>query len=349
MHDIHPGPTQAIADASLAAHAQDAHRLAPGQAFIAADVGGTHARLGWVSAAIGAPIRVAEFHQYACAGYPSLAAILRDFADRVGARQAHAVIAIAGRLDGDELINSNLPWPVSLSGTRRESGMGQVVLINDFEAVAYAMPHLERSAMTRLCGQERTLDAPALVLGPGTGLGAALWLPGDPPRVLASEAGHAALAVGTGRELALLSQLLRHWPHVDNERVLSGPGLVNTYRALCELDGQVPQLTTPAEISMAAQHPGDEHAAEALGLFCSLLGSLAGDLALSFGAGTVYLAGGIPAQIKTFLGQSDFGDRFVNKGVLGKMLAEVPVYLVEHGQLGLVGAAAWYQEHYSAR
>ncbi|HEY0505833.1 MAG TPA: glucokinase, partial [Lysobacter sp.] len=170
---------------------------------------------------------------------------------------------------------------------------------------------------------------------------------GVPLRVLASEAGHASLAVGTPREIALLTRLLQRWPHVDNERVLSGPGLVNTYTALCELDGVTPKLDTPEAIAAAAQAGSDPQARESLQLFCSLLGSLAGDLAVTFGADAVYLAGGIPAQIRPFLLESDFAGRFRNKGVLGEVLARVPVWLVDHGQLGLVGAAAWYYERHS--
>ena len=312
--------------------------LLPGQRFIAADVGGTHARLGVVRTTPEGRVAVDDFHQYACAGYPSLAAILRDFIGRSGVDAAHAVVAIAGRVDGDVLVNSNLPWPVSLAQTRRESGVGELAVMNDFEAVAWAMPYIEPEAMTRVCGPEAAGSGAAVVLGPGTGLGAALRLPGPPAQVLASEAGHAALAVGTARELGLLQQLLQRWPHVDNERVLSGPGLVNTYQALCALDGVPAVFDTPAAISAG----GSPQAEEALRIFCALLGSLAGDLALSFGASAIYLAGGIPAQIKPQLLDGTFAARFANKGVLAPVVAQVPVWLVEHGQLGLVGAAAWY-------
>ena len=147
----------------------DGSAMTPGDAFIAADVGGTHARIGQVRMGDGGRIEVLDFHQYAGAGWPSLAAILRDFAGRSGRGAAHVVVAIAGRLDGDALVNANLPWPVSVAHTRREAGIGQLVLLNDFEAVACAMPFIDPAAMTRVCGPDRIGAGPALVLGPGTG------------------------------------------------------------------------------------------------------------------------------------------------------------------------------------
>lgn len=348
MHDAVPTDRPSAAALPDEDTARDALRaLRPGQRFIAADVGGTHARVGVVRMTAEGRVAIDDFHLYACAGYASLAAILRDFIARSEAPAAHAVVAIAGRLDGDVLVNANLPWPVSVAHTRREAGLGELALMNDFEAVACAMPYIEPHTMTRVCGPERAAPGAAVVLGPGTGLGAALRLPGPPAQVLASEAGHAALAVGTARELAVLQQLQQRWPHVDNERILSGPGLVNTYQALCALDGVPPTLDTPSAISAAAQaEAGDPLAAETLRIFCGLLGSLAGDLALTFGASAVYLAGGIPAQIRPQLLDGVFAARFVNKGVLAPVLAQVPVWLVDHGQLGLVGAAAWYQQRH---
>ncbi|WP_425480694.1 glucokinase [Lysobacter silvisoli] len=316
--------------------------------LIAADVGGTHARVGHVRVGDDGALSVVRFRQYACAQAPSLAAILRDFAAEAQLSSEHAVVAIAGRLDGDRLVNSNLPWPVSLERTRVEAGRERLALINDFEAVAYAVPRIDASGMTQVCGGDAVTDGPALVLGPGTGFGAALYVPGTPARVLASEAGHAALAAGTPRELDLLRLLLRRWPHVDNERVLSGPGLVHTYQALCELDAVAPRLDTPAAITAAAQRGDDAQAAETVAIFCAMLGSLAGDLAVTFGAQSVYLAGGIPAQIVPLLLASDFAARFVNKGVFAELMARTPVRLVEHGQLGLLGAAACYLERYAA-
>jgi glucokinase len=323
---------------------------APSRSFIAADIGGTHARLALVRARAGT-LAVEHFRQYACAGYPGLGAILRDFAGTIaastGATPTEAAIAIAGVIDGDSVVSANLPWHVSVDAARREAGLVELAVVNDFEAVAWAVPHIDVSSCVRLSGPPEAEAGPVLVLGPGTGLGAALWLPGTPPRVLPSEAGHAALAVGTDRELRLLQHLMQRWPHVDTDRVLSGPGLLNAYTGLCAIDSIAPRIDTPAAVTAAAQDGSDAHAAEALRLFCALLGSFAGDLVVSFGARAVFLAGGIPAQITPFLRESDFAARFGNKGVLAGMLERVPVWLVEHGQLGLVGAAAWYLEQHA--
>jgi len=319
------------------------------QPFIAADVGGTHARVALVQAE-GSSVSILQYRKYSCADHPSLAAILRDFAATYGTTAPlHAAVAIAGLIDGDRLINTNLPWPVSRAETWRDAGLQHLALINDFEAVACATPRIDPAAITLLCGPaQAALSGPTLVIGPGTGLGAAVRLPGTPTTILPTEAGHASLAPGTPRELDLLRHLLRSRPHIDNERVLSGPGLLTTYTALCELDGITPRLQAPADIAAAAQRGDDAQAVEALQLFCSLLGSLTGDLALMFGAKAVYLAGGIPAQIKPFLMASDFSARYRNKGALGEVLARVPVWLIDHGQLGLIGAAVWYLEHYGS-
>lgn len=318
------------------------------QPFIAADVGGTHARIALVQ--VEGSVSILQYRKYICAEHPSLAAILRDFAATCGTTAPlHAAVAIAGLIDGDRLINTNLPWAVSRSQTWQDAGLQHLALINDFEAVACATPYIDPTAITLLTGPEQaTLPGPTLVIGPGTGFGAAVRLSGTPTTILPTEAGHASLAAGTPRELELVRRLLQRWPHVDNERVLSGPGLLNTYAALCDIDGVAQRLHAPADIATAAQSRDDVQAVEALQLFCSLLGSLTGDLALMFGAKAVYLAGGIPAQIKPFLLASDFSARFHNKGGLSEVLARVPVWLIEHGQLGLIGAAAWYFEHHGS-
>ncbi|MFI8719737.1 glucokinase [Stenotrophomonas sp. NPDC077464] len=317
-----------------------------GDTLIVADVGGTYARVALAEGVPGQPPRIRHLRRYACAEFASLAAILGAFRASHAPAPGTAVVAIAGVLEGDHLVNTNLPWPVSLAATRREAGLATLDLINDFEAVAYAIPHVAAKTLVSLNGDPAAgARWPALVLGPGTGLGAALRFEAGARAVLASEAGHAALGAGTALELQVLQQMLARWEHVDNERILSGSGLMNLYPALCAIRGVAPQWTS-TEALIAAAHAGEDAlAVETLEVFCGWLGSLAGDLAVTFGARSVYLAGGISSHVARFLEEGPFGSRFLAKGVMRRVLEQVPVWRVEHGELGVIGAAVWHAEH----
>ncbi|MGE8224933.1 MAG: glucokinase [Stenotrophomonas sp.] len=324
-------------------------------AIIGADVGGTYARLGWTRLDSSGALSVRGFRKYTCAEHPSLAAILRDYADWLARETdappiAHAVVAIAGVLDGDTLLNTNLAWPVSLAATRRDSGLQTLELINDFVAVAQAMAHAEGDALHLICGDPmQVAPGPAVVLGPGTGLGVAVYLPGGNPSVLASEAGHAALAGSTELEQDVLRLLSRQYTHIDNERILSGPGLITLYTSLCELRGSRPQWLSPADLVAAAHSGTDALATESVEVFCAWLGSLAGDLALTFGARAVYLTGGITGHLSGPLHAGGFQQRFLAKDRLSQALRHVPVWRVEHGELGVLGALAWHVDKLAAR
>lgn len=324
-------------------------------AIIGADVGGTYARLGWTRLDSSGALSVRGFRKYTCAEHPSLAAILRDYADWLARETdappiAHAVVAIAGVLDGDTLLNTNLAWPVSLEATRRDSGLQTLELINDFVAVAQAMAHAEADALHLICGDPtQVAPGPAVVLGPGTGLGVAVYLPGGNPSVLASEAGHAALAGSTELEQDVLRLLSRQYTHIDNERILSGPGLITLYTSLCELRGSRPQWLSPADLVAAAHSGTDALATESVEVFCAWLGSLAGDLALTFGARAVYLTGGITGHLSGPLHAGGFQQRFLAKDRLSQALRHVPVWRVEHGELGVLGALAWHVDKLAAR
>jgi len=315
------------------------------QPFIAADVGGTHVRIGLVQAGANAnaPLQVLAYSKFRCADYADLGDILAGFiADT--APVSVAVIASAGYpLADGTVIAANLPWRLAPARIRENLGLDAVHLVNDFEAVAHAVAHLDASEVLQLAGPAETAPGPVLVLGPGTGLGASVWIPAAPhPVVLATEAGQAALAVSTELEMALLQQMLRQRSHVPVEHALSGPGLMNLYTALCALRGTSPAHARPGEITAAAMAGADPLAREALDAFCGLLGSTVGDMALLYGVRGVYLAGGILPQIREFLVHSAFVARFLNKGPMREALERVSVKLVEHGQLGVVGAASWY-------
>lgn len=323
--------------------------LAQEAMFLAADVGGTHARIGLVSREPdGArPVTVLQYHRYACAEWPSLTAVLQDFVGQLD-RSVHVdrcAVASAGYVLGDAIVNDNLPWPVSIRDIRDSLGIEQLAVVNDFEAVAYATQFLSHADTTAVIESEAPpAEGPVLVMGPGTGLGSAVLLPGQPhATVLATEAGQIALAPGNEREIEILRHLARDRAYVSFEHALSGPGLLNLYRALCALRNQPPVLTQPAQVTQAALERTDGAAVEALDVFCGLLGSFVGDLCLLYGArGGVFLAGGILPQIRDVLLTSSFRQRFFNKGVMRAFLQQVPVRLMEHGQHGVIGAAGLY-------
>ena len=320
-------------------------------ACLVADVGGTHARLGWARA--DGAIDVHDVETCRGAEHASLGAILHDYLQRLhalqpGVRVRSAVVAIAGFLDGDRLVNANLPWEVSVRRTAHDAGLASLQVINDFEAVARAIPGVRRSVLVPLTAQDDPgMQSPALVLGPGTGLGAALCLDAEGREVLLSEAGHAALAAGTATELEVLQRLSRRWPHVDNERVLSGTGLMHLYDALADLRGAVPRWRQVAPLVEAAAHGDDALARETLEVFCGWLGSLVGDLVLTVGARQAYLAGGVTRHIAPFLHQGDFARRYAEKFTGAR--TPPPLWRIDHGQLGLVGAAMHARTHWPAR
>ncbi len=314
--------------------------------LLAADVGGTYARVGLVDPQ-GNGFAVGFHRRYQCAAFPSLAAVLRHFRDEAAEAGEAAfpdacVVAIAGVLQGDHLLNGNLAWPVSLSGTRRDAGIRHLHLINDFEALAWALPRIPQAQFQPL-GAAEGLPLPTLLLGPGTGLGAALLVDqGGRLAVQPSEAGQAALAAGTPLELDVVRLLQARFGHVASERVFSGPGLVHLYEALCALRDLPPRWHTPAAVVEAADLGNDPLAVECIALFCGWLGSFAGDLALTFRAGSVCLAGGLTGHLQRHLPRGDFMRRFLDKGVLSDSLRQLPVHALEHGDLGLIGAAAWH-------
>lgn len=316
--------------------------------LLAADVGGTYARVGLVQAGTAVPV-VSGYRKYVCANYPSLAAILTHFLAGSGtARVTHGAIACAGYVLDDVVINTNLAWPVSLAEIRAALGLDDLLLVNDFTAIAYATNYVAERDITHIATTPEPLAGPVLVVGPGTGLGAAVRIPGtQPPLILSTEAGQAALTPSTEFEVAILRELLRHSSHVPVEQVLSGPGLANLYAVIGTLRGAPAKSLTPTQITAAALAGDDAIALETLRVFCGWLGSVVGNFVLLYGAqGGVYLAGGILPHIGEFLRRSDFLERFRDKGAMRALLERVPVSLIEHGQLGVLGAAGWYLDQH---
>jgi glucokinase len=315
-------------------------------AWLVADVGGTNIRFGLAVSGRPGILAPDSIRALRVDAFDTPSSATRHYLDAIGAQPSGAVYAIAGPTDGASAQLTNHRWSFSAAELRHALGMKPVSLINDFAAIAHALPALTdadlsplgpRMAPGRAAGP-RTLA----VVGPGTGLGvAALILRSSAPLVLETEGGHASFAPETPEEVEIFAHLARRFGRVSWERVLCGSGLVNIHRALREMAGDPPaRPLTPESITERANARSDRHSVRAVEVFCGLLGAFAGDLALAFGAWDgVYLAGGIPVPLAPWLEQGEFRRRFENKGRFAATMTRIPAALILHPYPGLLGAA----------
>lgn len=316
--------------------------------LVVADVGGTWARVGLAELDPLEPgiLAVRAVEQYPAAQFSHLSGVIDQFVMTHAVRRPYsAVIACAGVVIDGSIISETLPWRVDLRSLGRVLATDDLQVVNDFVALAYATPAMQAADGEWLCGSAGACGAgSALVIGADTGLGTAVHVGGDGAgTVLASEMGQTDLAVGTARERALLEVLAASYERVTYENVLSGPGLINLYEAIASLHGRDAVFTAPDDIARAARLRQDGDAAEAVGVFCSLLGSYAGNAALAFmPTGGVYVTGSVVETLRAQLAPNHFVDRFVGKGQMATFLQRVPVKVVERGAYGLLGAARWY-------
>lgn len=324
----------------------DARAEPPGQPAacrLLADIGGTRARFAW-QAASGAPL--SHVVKLTTADYPSLAEAATAYLRQgPGQPPLDAAIAIANPVTGDAVQMTNHPWSFSVAGLRAQLGLRRLRVLNDFTALALALPGLPAQALRQVGGGLAVPGKAMALIGAGTGLGVSGLVPdgrgGWVP--IEGEGGHVTLPAQTPREQALLAALARRFGHVSAERVLSGPGLLASHTALCEVDG-VPVDTTlhsAADLSARALQGGDPRALEALTLFSGLLGSVAGNLALTVGAlGGVYIGGGIVPGWGDWFARSPFRVRFEAKGRFAGYLSTIPVWVIHAGvSPALLGAA----------
>ncbi|MEN9843355.1 MAG: glucokinase [Pseudomonadota bacterium] len=276
-----------------------------------------------------------------CANYPSLQAAIEDYMRQVpGPKVTEAAIAMANPVTGDWVQMTNHHWGFSISQMQTGLGLHRLKVMNDFTALALALPTLTPDEFWQLGGrpvQTVSLSAapqPIGLIGPGTGLGVSGLLPdghgGWIP--LCGEGGHVSLPAHTPREQAVVALLWERFGHASAERAVSGQGLSNLHAALTRLDeGFWPEALLPADTitRLALASPADARCAEVLDLFARFLGSIAGNLALSLGAlGGVYIGGGIVPRLGHWLADSPFRDRFEAKGRFKDYLADIPVWVI---------------------
>lgn len=315
--------------------------------FLAADVGGTFARVALMQASRveGSGLEMLAYRKLACAEFQSLPQLLQSFVDSDAKWPVrHCVLACAGHVKGDEVLTDNSPWPIRLTQVKRALMLEDVAVLNDFEALGHAFGNGVADGSRLLCGPDGRSEGSILVIGPGTGLGAAVRLsPSAGGSVLATEAGQMDFAPHSIREREVLAQLAPAGGYVACERIVSGPGLLTLYQILCGLRGETPWLATPEAVTSAAAEGADAQAMEAVEIFCASLGSFAGSLAMAFmTSGGVYLAGGFLHAMFKALERSAFEERFLHGRSVRAFLSQVPVRVTEHGRQGVLGAARWY-------
>ena len=307
-----------------------------------ADVGGTNARFAWQAGA-GAPIT--DVRVLPCAEHATLQHAIQTYLSALGRGTPHAVaIAIANPITGDQIRMTNHHWSFSQAAVKAEFGFHTLRLLNDFTALALALPDLPAHELRQVGGGMAQPNAAMGLVGAGTGLGVSGLLPngfgGWVP--LEGEGGHVTLPATTPRERLVMDGLIRRYGHASAERVTCGQGLLDTYLLLCEADGvSVGGVNGAADVSDAALKAGHPQALEALNLFCAMLGSVAGNLALTLGArGGVYVGGGIVPRLGSWFDASPFRERFETKGRFQPYLSALPVWVITSAQSpALMGAA----------
>lgn len=312
---------------------------APGLPWLVADIGGTNARFGLVTAPGAAPSHVAVMPG---ADYPTLpdavAAYLAEHAG--GARPGAACLAVAGPIDGDRYQLTNSPW----AGSVRDLDVPYAKLLNDFEALAVSLPHLGAGELVSLGGPAPSHGVKA-VLGPGTGLGVGGLVPAGQGWVaLPGEGGHVTVPAADDRELEIVRALRAEGlDQVVAEHVLSGPGLARLHRALARVHGADAPPLVAAEIVARLDDP---LCSETVEVFCGMLGSFAGNVALTLGArGGVYLGGGVLPRIVERVCASSFRARFTANPDMSAYLSGIGTSLIVAAQPALTGAAAWLTQY----
>lgn len=295
-----------------------------------ADVGGTNSRV----ALLDRDGRIAFSRNYRNQDFPALEDVLGRFlASSAAGSPERAALAIAAPLAGEEIAMTNIGWRFRRDDIERITGAGELRLLNDFEALAYALPRLGASDVRQVGGGRAVPGATLAVIGPGSGLGVGTAAPhGDAWTAVGGEGGHVSLPVFSPEEAAIVAEHGEPNGHCSAERLLCGPGLVRIHRTVARRAGQPAETLAPHEITDRALH-GDAIAARSFDLFCGWLGTVAGNLALTVGArGGVFIGGGIVPKMLDAFAQSPFRERFIAKGSYRAYVDAIPtsVILVEN-------------------
>lgn len=311
--------------------------------ILVGDVGGTNARFALCDLQTGA---LSSYKTYSTSHFSSLELTVSDYLHDKELHIDKACIAIACPVDGDQVHMTNHNWSFSTIKLKENLKFKMLEVINDFHANAMAIPTLQSSDLITISDFKANKNKPITILGAGTGLGVAHVLPWRGEWVtLPGEGGHVEFAACNDKEYEILKILHQEFGRVSVERILSGPGVVNLYKAYMISENKMPNDFTPEEITGNAIRNECEDCHETLSLFCTILGRFAGSLALTFNSqGGVYISGGIVPRFSEFLKASGFRKAFTEKGRFKRYVGDVPVHIVTHKHIGLLGAGAFLRQ-----
>ena len=306
------------------------------------DVGGTNARFAVQESPGAQPTQVVT---YPVVEYENFDDCLKAYVAQLKcAHPRQAAVGIANPIVGDQVRMTNFHWAFSIEAVRQALGFDRLLLINDFTALALSLPVLQPEHLKRI-GTGGVADPRGAIglIGPGTGLGVSGLLHDTSGHTvpLGGEGGHVSLSPANAREDRVVAALRDKFGHASAERALSGMGLVNLYEALCAIDGAACAPLDPAGVTSAATAGSDARCVEAVEIFFGLLGSVAGNLALTLGSrGGMYIGGGIVPRLGDWIDRSTFRERFVAKGRFRDYLDGIPTWLIQaETSPALIGAA----------
>jgi len=316
--------------------------------IVAVDLGGTNARFALADLHADRRPTLGEPRKYKTADYPDFPSAWRAFAKDSGSKLPKAAsIAIAGPVEGDLIRFTNSPWVVRPATLAEELRLDDLLLLNDFAAMAAAVGQLHEDELIPIGGPDGPMPAAGVITiaGPGTGLGVAQLLRHRGRNiVLATEGGHIDFAPLDSFEEGLLQRLRRDYRRVSTERIASGPALAHLYEEIAASAGEAIVPLDDPTLWQAAIDGSNRLAASALDRFVMALGSIVGDLALAHGANAVVITGGLANRIRDRLSGPLFNERFRAKGRFVHRMGSFPIRLAVHPDPGLLGAAAAFQE-----
>lgn len=311
---------------------------------LVADIGGTNARF----ALLRAGAEPEHEQTLACADFLDLAAAAKHYLQQHdNPPVSEAAAAVATAITGDVIKLTNSAWSFSVDATRQALGLNRLIMVNDFTALALALPTLRTDEYRQVGAGKPESGRPIGLLGAGTGLGVSGLIPSDEGWIpIEGEGGHTAFSPANEREAAVLRAMWNEYAHVSTERIASGPGLLTLYTVLTQLDGVTGEATLPEQVARRGMSAQDRYCAEALEMFCGILGTAAANLCVTLGArGGIYIGGGIVPALGEWFDRSSFRSRFEAKGRFRAYVSAVPTYVITASYPGLRGVARVFDRH----